>query len=155
MGCFSSRRKWRIGLIWRNEFIFRLDRYDDYRNYWLTVSNGDGRSIGVFQSAKGALDTLDSFDDRIMYKLSLEQPTNDEDKIGGLEWIWAKLSSRNSSFSLNLNLSQPVKSSDVFIKVTTQPPTAGGSFNISLRILAIVNQVNTILSTISVMVISE
>jgi hypothetical protein len=118
--------------IWRNEFIFRLDRYDDYRNYWLTVSNGDGRSIGVFQSAKGALDTLDSFDDRIMYKRSLEQPTKDEEKIGGLEWIWAKLSSRNSSFSLNLNLSQPVKSSDVFIKVTTQPPTAGGSFNISL-----------------------
>ena len=96
------------------------------------MSNGDGRSIGVFQSAKGALDTLDSFDDRIMYKRSLEQPTKDEEKIGGLEWIWAKLSSRNSSFSLNLNLSQPVKSSDVFIKVTTQPPTAGGSFNISL-----------------------
>lgn len=114
---------------WRQDFSFRLNRYDDYRNYWLTVTQTDGRKMATFTPVTGAVDTLNSFENRILYKRSLEQPAGSE---GGLEWVWSKLSLANPAFFINFDLPGLDTLGGLSVKVITQPPVSGGKFSISL-----------------------
>ncbi|HEX3020539.1 MAG TPA: C25 family cysteine peptidase, partial [Chitinispirillaceae bacterium] len=86
--------------IHNREYSFNLDRYDDYRKYWLTVSNGGGMSVNSFPACSVGGDTISSVENGIIFGKNSLQTLGNE---GGLEWCWFKLSDA-SSFDFPLQL---------------------------------------------------
>jgi hypothetical protein len=82
-------------------YEMNIDRYDDYRNYWLTTGSG-GLSMGVFDGKALSSDTvLHHFIQPAYFVKNTEIPAESE---GGLDWIWYKMSSTSTNFSEQLLL---------------------------------------------------
>ena len=81
--------------MWNGKFAHKLDRYDDYRNYFLTLGSVNGKSVTLFSNETGVGDTITSFENRIVFKHPSESPGTTEGKP---EFIWYKLSSRSPTF---------------------------------------------------------
>ncbi|HEX2958061.1 MAG TPA: hypothetical protein VHO70_14600 [Chitinispirillaceae bacterium] len=86
--------------IHNREYSYNLDRYDDYRKYWLTVSTGGGMSVNSFPACSVGGDTICSVENGIIFGKNSLQTLGNE---GGLEWCWFKLSNA-SSFDFPLQL---------------------------------------------------
>ncbi|MDO5576876.1 MAG: C25 family cysteine peptidase, partial [Fibrobacter sp.] len=86
----------------RNDFALKLDRYDDYRHYWISIKNGTGLSMKKYVPVGGTADTsIVNFDNRVVYKRSLQEYSSEN---CGTDWIWAKLTPMNSVLERNLPL---------------------------------------------------
>ena len=108
-------------------YSFRLDRYDDYRKYWLTVSSG-GRGATANSMIKSTVqaDTISTVENRIMFydAKGTDQISGNE---GGLSWRWGNALTRSNSLVFNLSLPGLDTSQGGFISTTP-----GHSFRVSL-----------------------
>jgi hypothetical protein len=80
------------------DYQFNIDRYDDYRNYWLTTGFG-GHSINTYTNLLSSDTVLNHFVQPYYLKKCEEMPTGSE---GGLDWIWYKLNWKSRIFSQQL-----------------------------------------------------
>lgn len=98
-----------------NIFKFALNRYDDYRHYWL-LNTGHGLSMREFSQPSGAPDTVDVFRNHVFFKRSLRIQSKHE---GGGDWAWVKLVTSSlattSVFQYDLDLKNVVKDSVGYI----------------------------------------
>jgi hypothetical protein len=96
----SGLSDWRYDSLTKR-FTYALDRYDDYRHYWLAVKN-PGPALALTRMAPvgaAAADTLTSTPGHYLVKRSAWKSLTE--KEGGLEWAWAMLTSNNPSFTYN------------------------------------------------------
>ncbi|HEX2959660.1 MAG TPA: C25 family cysteine peptidase [Chitinispirillaceae bacterium] len=75
-------------------YKMNIDRYDDYRNYWLTTGNR-GSSMGIFTGEELADTVIHHFVQPCYFKKSNDIPKKKE---GGLERIWTRLIRSNRNF---------------------------------------------------------
>ncbi len=100
LACVSGTSDWHFDTISR-DYLFELNRYEDYRHYWL-VSNGRGVRMDTFsQPESDGRPALERVEHRVHYRRATRLSTGHE---GGTDWIWAKLTSGAPSFSLPLGL---------------------------------------------------
>jgi hypothetical protein len=81
-------------------YKFNTDRYDDYRNYWLTTGN-NGSSIVTFTGNLHADTVIHHFVQPCYFKESHDIPKESE---GGLKRIWKRLTRSNLKFIQPLSL---------------------------------------------------
>lgn len=73
------------------KYRFNLDRYDDYRKYWLTVSSGEtAATVNLIPKTTVLADTISTVDNRIIFYNAdgTQQISGNE---GGLNWFWRKI----------------------------------------------------------------
>jgi hypothetical protein len=80
-------------------YKFNIDRYDDYRNYWLTTGN-NGSSIGTFTGKPHADTVIHHFIQPFYFKQGEDIPKESE---GGLKRIWIRLTRNNQKFLKQLS----------------------------------------------------
>jgi Peptidase family C25 len=80
-------------------FTYQLDRYTDYRHYWLAVKNsGSTLSLSRMATVTGAVsDTLTSTPGHYLLQRSTWKSL--VEKEGGLVWAWTILTANNPSFT--------------------------------------------------------
>jgi hypothetical protein len=81
-----------------DDYQFNIDRYDDYRNYWLTTGFA-GHTIEKYTNLLSSDTVLNHFIQPYFLKKCEEIPTGSE---GGLDWIWYKLNWKSRNFSQQL-----------------------------------------------------
>jgi len=84
-------------------YSFAINRYDDYRTYWLAVG-GVGAAMGRFeQPPAGASPVRESFDSYVFLRTpaSLNQATAHE---GGIDWAWRQFSLSKADTTVRLDL---------------------------------------------------
>jgi hypothetical protein len=86
------------------KFRFNLDRYDDYRKYWLTVTSGSSAAtVKPMTKSTVLADTISTVGNQIMFYNSegTQQLSGNE---GGLSWCWYEkiTSARNFAFRMTL-----------------------------------------------------
>jgi hypothetical protein len=81
-------------------YKMKIDRYEDYRNYWLTTGN-EGATIKRFDTSLVADTVLHHFLQPSFWIKNIEMPGESE---GGLDWIWYKMTNTATSFSQQLTL---------------------------------------------------
>lgn len=86
---------WMFG---NKSYKFNVDRYDDYRHYWLTTGNY-GSSMGKFTSTQRADTVVHHFIQPCYFKKSIDIPKKSE---GGLTRIWKRLTT-NIPFDVPLS----------------------------------------------------
>ncbi|MBN1578946.1 MAG: hypothetical protein JW913_20460 [Chitinispirillaceae bacterium] len=92
---------WMADTQW-GTYRFDLDLYDDYRTYWLTVSSGDGLSIGKERGEPSpATREVTAFTDLLQYRRSALRR---EGNPGNRKWIWRVLSNSQRSFQQRFDL---------------------------------------------------
>ncbi len=77
------------------DYRFKINYYDVYRTYWLTVGNSDGRSYSKFKQPQNPLRNYSSFTNRLYAKRSELRESGSE---GGNRWVWQKLKSNDRTF---------------------------------------------------------
>jgi hypothetical protein len=85
-----------------SEYKFVLNRYDDYRTYWL-AAGGAGASMGRFaQPPAGASPGDESFDSYVY----MRTPTalNDAAHEGGIDWYWRRFSMNRADTTMRLDM---------------------------------------------------
>ena len=107
-----------------NDFVFRLDRYDDYRHYWLCRKSVNGSSMKKYNQIDEPGDTLRNFVNRIKFKRSVQEPYKND---GGLDWIWAKLTPPNPSFEYGIQLPGLDKNYGGTIRLNKRGINGGGA----------------------------
>jgi hypothetical protein len=83
------------------DFKMNVDRFDDYRNYWLTTGN-DGSSMKRWTGKERPDTVIHHFVQPCYFKQSNHIPKESE---GGLKRIWVSLTNGNTGFSKPLDLS--------------------------------------------------
>lgn len=80
-------------------FQHNLDRYDDYRHYWIAVKQGgQAARMGRFVQPAGPVrDTLTSFTNHFLLKKSVV-PSLADGTDGGIDWAWMVLTRYLNSF---------------------------------------------------------
>jgi len=99
---------------------FRLDRYDDYRKYWLTVSSG-GKGATTNPMIKPTIqaDTISTVENRILFydARGTDQITGNE---GGLCWRWGKEITRSNGLIFSMSLPGLDTSQGGFISIVPE-----------------------------------
>jgi hypothetical protein len=71
-------------------YSFALDRYEDYRHYWIVVDDGPGKSMQVSTpSSAASADTLAYFINHVLFTRPVQLPPGGEG--GGIDLIWQRL----------------------------------------------------------------
>lgn len=85
-----------------SNFEMKLNRYDDYRHYWLVKGN-NGLTVNKMDPVDPVGIPADTFTNRICFRRPAAMPHQSE---GGLLWVWESLyeSKENVSFYLNPGL---------------------------------------------------
>jgi hypothetical protein len=99
---------------------YNLDRYENFRRYWVTVGPSAGKSMGRFSPPRAPpADTQRSFVDHQLWLRPLAQP----DKIneihsyeGGCTWIWRKLTRAQPDLDFMFNPAGATRPADVRIR---------------------------------------
>jgi len=98
----SGASDWSYGSNTR-QFSFAINRYDDYRTYWLTVKNGAGVSMGRFeQPPAGAQTAQESFDSYVFLRTPSLLDTSAHE--GGIDWAWRRFSTGRADTAIQLDL---------------------------------------------------
>ncbi len=84
-------------------YRFKINHYDLYRTYWLTVGNSDGRSYSTFKQPQNPRVNYSSFTNRLYAKRSELRETRSE---GGNNWVWQKLKSNDRIFKYTFDFPQ-------------------------------------------------
>ncbi|MBN1760731.1 MAG: hypothetical protein JW863_20550, partial [Chitinispirillaceae bacterium] len=118
---------WEYDLL-DSQYEFKLDFYDDYRNYWLTATSGNGRSAGAFPAISATPDTtLITYMDYQQYRQSKGRRAGN---LGDRRWLWRTLSSRSSTFEQVLSLPGLVEGDSGWIELHGE--SGGNTLNVSL-----------------------
>ncbi len=110
------------------KYFFKLDRYDDYRKYWLTVSSGRGGATANSMTKSTVLaDTISTVENRIMFyeSTNTDQISGNE---GGLSWRWGNRLTRSNSLVFNMSLPGLDISQGGYISIVPE----SSSFQVSL-----------------------
>lgn len=104
LACVTGASDWiasrRDGGVY--SYSFQLNRYDDYRHYWLVVKqDGGAQSAGTFEGRGAGKDTIDSFESFVMLKKSTQLPEHTE---GGIDWTWQQLNAASPVFDFQFSL---------------------------------------------------
>jgi hypothetical protein len=84
-----------------SQYFYKVDPYEDYRHYWITVKNSSALTLAKMGQVTGAAaDTFTSVKGHILFKKS-EWPSASQGHDGGLEWIWTKLNYYMPGFTLD------------------------------------------------------
>jgi hypothetical protein len=82
-------------------FEYSIDRYDDYRHYWITVKNEAGLSLEkMVPLIQPASETVTS-GRGLLHLMRSELPSSNQGHDGGLEWVWTKMNSYVPEFSID------------------------------------------------------
>lgn len=92
---------WRYDTV-ENRFRMQINRYDDYRTYWLTLKDTAGLTMQSFVQPQGGLEPRTHFENNYYLRRPLKR--SQHYKEGGIDWVLASLDSSNSSFSQNVQL---------------------------------------------------
>jgi hypothetical protein len=122
----------------KNEYYYNLNRYEDYRHYWLIRSARNASGLLFMpQEAVASPVTANSFKNHILYKkskeISHEGGNVERGEKSGLNWRWELLTSSVPSFSYQILL--PAIDTTVPIKIkinqgsSTGMPELEGSFS--------------------------
>ncbi len=87
---------WQFG----DTYEMAINRYDDYRNYWLTTGTG-GLSMGRFYGDLVSDTVLHHFVQPAFFIKGIDVPNGTE---GGLDWIWYAMTKSSPNFSEQLLL---------------------------------------------------
>jgi hypothetical protein len=115
----------------QQRFVYRLDRYADYRHYWLAVKRS-GQPLSITRMTPclaAAADTLTSAPGHYLVQRSAWKSL--VEKEGGLTWAWSILTPNNSSFTYN-NISLPFADPAAPCSVLVSTGYSGGIPNMSL-----------------------
>jgi hypothetical protein len=82
-----------------NGYTMNVDRFDDFRNYWLTTGNS-GSSIGTWDSKERADTVIHHFVQPCFFAQNNDIPKDSE---GGLKRIWKRLTRNNLKFQPQLS----------------------------------------------------
>lgn len=105
----------------QRDFVLSLDRYDDYRRYWI-VTGSAGTELGTFDEPSAAGDTVSTFTDRLCYKNPERLPSSWE---GGVDRVWKKLMPSTPAFSLAVTVVNPDTSADGYLRFSgVAPPSS-------------------------------
>lgn len=85
------------------KYSFRLDRYDDYRKYWLMISSGGAATVNSMLKTTLLADTISTVDNRIMFSDS-DGTQQLSDNEGGLSWRWYEKIISSTSFNFLMPL---------------------------------------------------
>ena len=84
-----------------SQYFYKIDPYDDYRHYWITVKTSSALTLAKMGPVTGAaLDTLTSCKGHCFLKKSV-WPSASEGADGGLEWAWTRLNYYMPSFTID------------------------------------------------------
>jgi hypothetical protein len=81
------------------DFIMNIDRYDDYRHYWLLKGN-NGLAVKKMDVLDPVMTPKDTCVNRVCFKEPKAMPIKSE---GGLVWVWDSLHDSRRSLKLYLN----------------------------------------------------
>jgi len=96
----SSISDWRYDTS-SAQYFYKVDPYDDYRHYWITVKKSSALTlIKMGPVAGAAADTFTSLKGHCYLKKSV-WPSASQGINGGLEWAWARLNYYMPSFSID------------------------------------------------------
>ena len=93
------------------QYYYNLDRFDDYRHYWLFVKQSGALPVAfqrmpVINGPVSA--TVTSFQNHILYKNPVDLSINGGDPTkgeeGGLDWIWQNLTANTPYFEYQITL---------------------------------------------------
>jgi hypothetical protein len=76
-------------------FRFELNRFDDYRTYWLVNQSG-GPVMGDYACRTAPSDSATTFGNRLYVKRSFLIPHDDRE--GTFDWVWARVTPGGSGF---------------------------------------------------------
>jgi len=109
-------------------YYYNLDRYEDYRHYWITVKPAGGMALQRTTAVAGSDPaTINSFTNHILFKqpqaLSNKGGDVSKGEFSGLDWYWRMLTQAqplfsfqvalpniDTAFPVNLHISQGVSS---------------------------------------------
>jgi hypothetical protein len=101
-----------------SEFKFRLNRYDDYRHYWIAIQPLAAISMPQFNCTTTTVSqTRSSSPYYLCIKKSRIMPSDGRE--GTIDWIWEKLSAVNPQLSYSLDATYIDHDSTGFIQVTS------------------------------------
>jgi hypothetical protein len=81
-------------------FIYHINRYSDYRSYWLVKKNAPGLTMRKFEQAIGYSDTLDYFTNKAYYKKSIHPSPVSE---GVLRYCWNVFLKTTQIFAVSID----------------------------------------------------
>jgi hypothetical protein len=88
------------------QYFYKIDPYDDYRHYWITVKKSSALTLAKIGPVTGAVvDTLTSCKGHSYIKKSV-WPSATQGIDGGLEWAWTRLNFYMPSFTID-NIALP------------------------------------------------
>jgi|WetSurMetagenome_2_1015567.scaffolds.fasta_scaffold00656_13 hypothetical protein len=99
----SSISDWTLDSLSRpRRWTYKIDRYDDYRHYWVVLKDTPGLSLARTApvSEASAQDTVTSFYGHLVLKKSV-WPSRTQGTEGGLEWAWTFLTYYAPRYSLD------------------------------------------------------
>ncbi len=117
---------------WNKEqqaYFYDLNRYEDYRHYWITKRNGNGAAVQAVPPLDAPPEkTIKSFKNHMLFKMSKEIShlggNVERGEKSGLDWRWELLSLSGPKFSYQPTLPALDTSGPVFIKIY-QPASSG------------------------------
>ena len=96
----SSISDWRYDSS-QIQYFYKIDPYDDYRHYWITVKTSSALTLTKMGPVTdAALDTFTSCKGHCFLKKSV-WPLESEGINGGLEWAWTRLNYYMPTFTID------------------------------------------------------
>ncbi len=86
----------------KQQYVMNIDKYDDYRTYWLTVNSGSSATMQKFVQPQGSAEPLNYFENNLY--LRNPQTLSESNREGGTTWIWKRIESVHPDTTLLLNL---------------------------------------------------
>jgi len=94
------------GIVVQRFFDFSINRYDDYRTYWLAVKDvGDGMAMGRFEQPSDGGAAARSVYEANLYLRTPQQLSNMGDNHeGGIDFVWKRFTQSKADTAIRLNL---------------------------------------------------
>jgi len=91
------------------QYYFSLNRYDDYRTYWLTAGGGAGAEMVKYAqpAPEPGMEVHESFDAHLFFRSPTFMSTQDfvnDDGDGGITWSWRRFTLGNADTTIRLDL---------------------------------------------------
>ncbi|MDG5817101.1 C25 family peptidase propeptide domain-containing protein, partial [Chitinispirillales bacterium ANBcel5] len=101
LACVSGASDW-VYNEGTNEFEMKINRYSDYRTYWLTTKDSPAREMETFEQPSEPVQTVDNFMNKVL--LRRPQSRSMQYKEGGIDYIYRRFDVNNQSWSKLIDL---------------------------------------------------
>jgi len=86
-------------------FAFSLNRFDDYRTYWLAVKGGeDGAAMKRFEQPSESAEERGSYEANLYLRAPLHRSESGDNHEGGVDWTWRKFTLGRADTTIRLEL---------------------------------------------------